>query len=54
VAGYHRGYSSKTYNVQCTCRSENGSIIIDMREKERDRQTNYVTNQSECRAPAYS
>jgi len=27
---------------------------MDLREKERDRQTNYVTNQSECRAPAYS
>ena len=27
---------------------------MDLREKERDRQTNCVTNQSECQAPAYS
>jgi len=52
LESYHRGYSSKAYNVQC--RSETGSVIIDLREKERDRETNYVTNQSECRAPAYS
>src|SRR6218665_1035834 len=78
---YHRGYSSKAYNVQCNDQSlsfdveslyrnpatiilsplvpgdrtsspppvwgwgETGSVIIDLREKERDRQTNYVANQ---------